>query len=82
MPDAIVSSTVSRADVVKRLAEVLAIERSVRRTNHYETVVFYRKRVMGSNRKRMFRIFGFLISLENKKNIYDVYRCHIYLKTR
>lgn len=80
VPDAIVSSTVSCADVVKRLAKVL--EESVRRTDHYETVAFYRKRVMGSNRKRMFRIFGFLISLENKKNIHDIYRRHIYLKTR
>lgn len=37
MPDAIISSTVWRADLVKKLAEVP--EKSVRITDHYETVV-------------------------------------------
>ena len=37
VPDAIISSTVQRADLVKKLAEVL--EKSVRITDHYETVV-------------------------------------------
>ena len=62
-----------QADVAKKLAE--GLEKSVRITDHYEIVVQEKE-------SECFEYLVLFISLENNKNIYDIYRPHINLKTR